>query len=120
MSSITKALASLRPGAEWRIEGDETLANLKWLSDDMLPPTQAEIDAEISRMAVATKWAAYQLAAQVELDVGDKVCNRCMKAGKPYPPDWLARDELLRAIVRAASGDPTQPLPARPAYPAGT
>ena len=72
------------------------------------PPTTAQL------------WSAYKETAQAELDFGDKVCTRCTKAGVAYPAEWLARDEALRTIIRASSGDPTQPLPTRPAFPANT
>jgi hypothetical protein len=65
-------------------------------------------------------WRAYQAQAQAELIASDRVAMRCMKAGVPYPGDWLFRDELLRAIVRADSGDSTASIPNRPAFPPGT
>lgn len=78
-------------------------------------PTQAQL------------WYAYQAKAQAQLDANDAVAIRCIKAGVAYPADWLARDNSLRAIVRASSGDPTQPLPQPPKnadgstnYPSGT
>jgi hypothetical protein len=65
-------------------------------------------------------WVAYQETAKEALIVGDKVANRCVKAGIAYPTDWRSRDIALRAIVTASSGDPTQPLPAQPPFPPGT
>ena len=40
------AIASLRPGAEWVLRGDE----LEWLSPDIPQPTEAEIQAELDRL----------------------------------------------------------------------
>lgn len=65
-------------------------------------------------------WAAYQAGARAALDKTDTVALRCWKAGKAFPADWAAYTEALRAIVKAESGDPTQPLPSPPDYPAGT
>ena len=82
------------------------------------PPTDA-LDADPGPTA-AELWANHQAAAQAALDSSDRVAVRCMKAGVLYPAEWLAHDNALRAIVRAATGDPSIPLPTRPAYPAGT
>ena len=46
MISISTALQSLRPAAEWLILGDE----LTWLDTEQTQPTQAEIDAELTRL----------------------------------------------------------------------
>lgn len=43
------ALASLRPGVSWELPGDEILANVQW-PIGIVPPTQAEVDAEIDRI----------------------------------------------------------------------
>ena len=42
-----KALLSLRPGAEWVLRGDD----LEWLDTQQARPTDAEIEAEASRLA---------------------------------------------------------------------
>jgi hypothetical protein len=45
---ITKAdaLQSLRPGAQWVFRGDD----LEWLDTEQAQPTEAEIQAEITRL----------------------------------------------------------------------
>ena len=45
---ITKAdaLQSLRPGAQWVLRGDD----LEWLDTEQAQPTEAEIQAEITRL----------------------------------------------------------------------
>jgi len=40
------ALASLRPGAEWVLRGDD----LEWLDQNQTQPTDAEIEAEVARL----------------------------------------------------------------------
>jgi hypothetical protein len=76
--------------------------------------------AQIAAQQTAAAWAAYQTTARVALAFNDAVYTRCGKAGVAYPAAWLARDVALRAIAAAPSGDPTQPLPAAPAFPPGT
>lgn len=65
-------------------------------------------------------WASHQVQAQVALDASDMVALRCFKAGVAFPSDWLTYVNALRVVVRTSSGDPTQALPTRPAYPSGT
>ena len=43
---ITKALLSLRPGAQWVLRGDD----LEWLDTEQTQPTEAEIKAEVARL----------------------------------------------------------------------
>ena len=56
---IEKALQSLRPGAEWSINGD-TLDGLVWLTADVSRPTDAEIQAEVTRLEVEYARNEYQ------------------------------------------------------------
>jgi hypothetical protein len=48
MRDLTKALISLRPGAEWSLNGD-TYEGLNWISDTP-KPTQEELEAEADRL----------------------------------------------------------------------
>ena len=70
--------------------------------------------------ALATAWAAYQVQAQEALNKSDTTMLRCAENGISVPAAWATYRRMLRAIVAAPSGDPTQPLPVRPAYPPGT
>jgi hypothetical protein len=57
---ITQAILSLRPGASWSISGDnyESL----WWSDenDLPPPTEEEVQAEIERLKAEYEYNQYQ------------------------------------------------------------
>lgn len=68
----------------------------------------------------AQLWTARQAQAQAALDASDITLLRCVENAVAVPADWVTYRTALRAIVRAASGDATQSLPTRPAYPAGT
>ena len=46
MTTKTKAILSLRPGAEWVLRGDD----LEWLDTNQTQPTEAEITAEVARL----------------------------------------------------------------------
>jgi hypothetical protein len=68
----------------------------------------------------AIEWPAYQARAMTALNESDTTVLRCYESGVPVPPGWSAYRKSLRAIVGATSGDATQALPTKPAYPAGT
>lgn len=70
--------------------------------------------------AIVPTWGDHQASAKDALDLSDVTVLRCVENGVAVPPEWAVYRKALRAIVSAASGDPTQPLPTRPAYPAGT
>lgn len=65
-------------------------------------------------------WIAYQATAQAAIDKSDATMLRCAENSVAVPAAWACYRKALRAIVGAASGDPTKPLPTRPSYPAGT
>jgi hypothetical protein len=73
-----------------------------------------------SAPAAQVLWSQYQSKAQYALAESDVTVLRCYENTVAVPAAWGAYRKALRAIIGAASGDPTQPLPTRPAYPAGT
>ena len=82
-------------------------------------PTAAWIAAQAAAATAAT-WTAYQATAQAALTESDKTILRCGENAVVVPAAWATYRKTLRAIIAATSGDPTAPLPTRPAYPAGT
>lgn len=65
-------------------------------------------------------WAQYQSNAQAALTDSDLTILRCYENSVAVPAAWTTYRKALRAIISATSGDPTQPLPTKPTYPAGT
>lgn len=76
--------------------------------------------SQISAQQAAAAWSAYRVTAQAALDKSDVTIVRCVENAIAVPTTWTAYRKALRAIVGAPSGDPTQALPTRPAYPSGT
>ncbi|BCF96645.1 hypothetical protein PPGU19_012140 [Paraburkholderia sp. PGU19] len=75
---------------------------------------------QIAAQQAAATWATYQANAKALLDASDITVLRCIENGVTMPPEWATYRKSLRSIVGAASGNPGQPLPTRPQFPAGT
>ena len=60
MSSAHEAIASLRPGVEWTMTGDD-VEGIIWHTPNVQPLTTAEVQAEITRLEAAA-------AAKAEAD----------------------------------------------------
>lgn len=56
---IDKALLSLRPNAQWDLNGDE-YSGLVWKDETQTKPTSEEINAEIARLQADYKAKQYQ------------------------------------------------------------
>ena len=51
MITLEKAIQSLRPGAEWTLSGDD-VENIVWHTENVMPITAAQIEAETARLTV--------------------------------------------------------------------
>ena len=52
MIPITEAILSLRPGAEWSMNGDD-VENIIWHTEGVEPLTSAQVQAEVKRLEKA-------------------------------------------------------------------
>ena len=52
MITTAEAVASLRPGIEWTMSGED-VENITWHTEGVEPLTQAEVDAEVARLEQA-------------------------------------------------------------------
>jgi len=94
---ITKpdAIISLRPGAEWVLRGDE----LEWLDTQQTQPTEAEIQAEITRLQAEYDAKAYARSRAAEYPaIGDQL-DALWKGG-------AAAEEMLAAVMAVKSKYP--------------
>ena len=67
---IAKALVALRPNSEWALRGDD-YSNLEWLDDKQLPPTWAEVEAEINNPTPIPEPTVQEKLASVGLNLDD-------------------------------------------------
>lgn len=92
-----------------------------YVSGGMLVAAPTPTAAELQAAADAAAWTTYQAQAKAALDASDMTVLRCVENAIAVPTEWATYRASLRAIVGATTvGDPTQPLPTKPAYPAGT
>ena len=71
MIGYPQAVASLRPGVEWTMNGDD-VENIIWHTPNVTPLTKAEVDAEVARLeaeavAVVERKAAAKESAVAKL-----------------------------------------------------
>ncbi|MDE1906080.1 MAG: hypothetical protein KGH75_06465 [Rhodospirillales bacterium] len=93
-------------------------------SQDHLIPAGAvamtAADVAALNSSVPNNWAARQFAARAALTESDLTVLRCYESAVAVPATWATYRKALRAIIAASTGDPTQAMPTKPAYPAGT
>ena len=90
---ITKpdAIISLRPGAEWVLRGDE----LEWLDTQQTQPTEAEIQAEITRLQAEYDAKAYARSRAAEYPaIGDQL-DALFHAGV-FPAEMAAQIQAIK------------------------
>jgi len=88
---IADALFSLRNGAEWTVHSDDTI---EWLSNDFVQPTDAEIQAEITRLQTEYDNNKYQRDRKRKYpDIGDQL-DALYHAGA-FPEDMASK---LKAV----------------------
>lgn len=63
--NIPEAIQSLRPNAQWVLQGIE-YSGLEWLSDDVTKPTEEEINQEIIRLQEEFNNTEYQRLRKAE------------------------------------------------------
>jgi uncharacterized small protein (DUF1192 family) len=93
INSIKKsdALQSLRPGAEWVLRGDD----LEWLDTQQTQPTEAEIQAEITRLQAEYDAKAYARSRAAEYPaIGDQL-DALFHAGV-FPAEMAAQIQAIK------------------------
>jgi hypothetical protein len=91
---ITYALQSLRPKAEWSLNGD-TYSGLEWLDTTQTKPTEEEVEAEIARLQIEHKQKEYQRQRAPEYpSIGDQL-DALFHAGV-FPSEMAAQIQAIK------------------------
>jgi len=89
--NIADALLSLRPGAEWVVRGTE----IEWLDSKQTQPTDAEIQAEITRLEAEYDAKAYARSRAAEYPaIGDQL-DALFHAGV-FPAEMAAQIQAIK------------------------
>ena len=91
MITKSNALQSLKPGAEWVLRGDD----LEWLDTKQTQPTEAEIQAEITRLQAEYDAKAYARSRAAEYPaIGDQL-DALFHAGV-FPAEMAAQIQAIK------------------------
>jgi uncharacterized small protein (DUF1192 family) len=91
MITKSNALLSLCPGAEWTIHNDD----LEWLDTKQTQPTEAEIQAEITRLQAEYDAQAYARSRAAEYPaIGDQL-DALFHAGV-FPAEMAAQIQAIK------------------------
>ena len=92
--NIVNALFSLRPGAQWAVNGN-TYDGIQWLSPDIPKPSEDEIAQEIERLKAEHERTEYQRQRKPEYpSIGDQL-DALFHAGV-FPPEMAAQIQAIK------------------------
>ena len=78
---ITYALQSLRPGAQWSLNGDE-YEGLVWLDETQTKPTKKQVEKEVERLQIEHDQKEYQRKRAREYPAITDYIDACYWASK--------------------------------------
>ena len=98
---ITKAdaILSLRPGAQFRLVGDE----LTWQDDNITAPTDAQIQTKYDELVAAEPLAELRAVRNTKLAETDWVVTMHKEKGTNIPAAWKTYRDALRDITDDAT-----------------
>ena len=96
-----EAIQSLKPNKEWSWIGTD-YSGLQWL-DSGTAPTEAEIDAEVTRLNNAEPMRLLRLERDGRLTACDWVVTMHKELGTNIPAAWKTYRQALRDLPASAS-----------------
>lgn len=113
MITISMALASLRPGAEWVIHNN-SYAELTWLDSNQSQPTEEEVNAEIVRLTEQSPYDACKEEAKRLIAASD--WSVLPDVGISNVSEFEAYRAQLRALIKSPVANPTFPTEPQPVW----
>lgn len=91
---IINALASLRPNAQWQMDGDD-YENIEWLDTEQIKPTKEEVLAEVARLKSEFDAKEYQrIRANEYPPIGDQL-DALFHAGV-FPEEMASQIQAIK------------------------
>lgn len=113
MITISSALTSLKPGAEWTLDGNE-YSGLLWLDKNQSKPTEEEVDNEIVRLTAQQPFEACKKEAKQRIAASDwAVLSDVNLTNKS---DFEAYRAQLRALILTPVSNPVWPSEPQPIW----
>ena len=91
---IGSAIQSLRPGAQWSLNGDE-YEGLEWLDETQTKPTEDEISQEIERLRAEHELTQYQRQRKPEYPSITDQLDALFHAGV-FPPEMAEQIQAIK------------------------
>lgn len=113
MPDISTALVSLRPAAQWSLNGDE-YSGLNWLDETQSKPTEAEVNAEIARQEQQAPLDACKAQAKTLIAATDWAV--LPDVGIKNQADFVTYRGILRAYIISPVANPDFPIEPTPVW----
>jgi hypothetical protein len=97
MITINEALNSLRPGAEWTLDGS-TYAGIVWLDQVQTKPTEQEVNNKIVELTAAETTETQRLNS---INLDSDLVDLLIKARTMNPTQWKAITDGITNIAQA-------------------
>ena len=95
--TITEALTSLRPKAQWNLIGFD-YSGLEWLDKVQTKPTEDELNAKISELQTLEPHRLLRIERDRRLTECDWVVTKHTEHGKMVPEKWKIYRQALRDL----------------------
>jgi hypothetical protein len=112
--SYPSALMVLTPNAQWSIQDENDYSSLVWLSTDVEKPTQAALDAEVTRQVAAVPYDLCKEQAKKLIAASDWAM--LSDVGISNVSEFEAYRAQLRALIKTPVVSPTFPTEPQPVW----
>lgn len=113
MITISNALNSLRPNAEWVMHGND-YAQLTWIDQVQSKPTEQEVQDEITRLTLEEPFTACKAEAKNLIAASD--WSVLPDVGISNVSEFEAYRAQLRALIKTPVENPTFPTEPQPVW----
>lgn len=109
-----EALLSLTPTASWSMTDEKNYATLVWKSDDIVKPTEQQLQDEINRLTVEEPFISCKEQAKRLIAASD--WSVLPDVGISNVSEFEAYRAQLRALIKSPVENPTFPTEPQPVW----